>query len=717
MKYRMLWLLFAFAAAAPAGAAEPPGLPLLAPSQQQPHAAHLAAEVLTRYDYKSVSLDIALSEKVFDRYLLALDPAKLYFTQADVDWFAGARSNFGEAIYDENLQVPFDIFNVYERRFSERFAYARELLKQQFDFSISESLQVENGQEAWPDSEEDLCELWRKHVKNDWLRLKLAGNKDDVIRNTLDRRYANFLLHASRTDSEDVFQIFMDTYATSIEPHTDYLGLKASEEFDIQMSLSMVGIGAVLVQKDDYLVIAELLPGGPAALSGKLKIGDRLIGIAQGRTGAMVDVVGWRVEDAADLARGAKGSLVRLEVLPVSAGPEDRHKVVILARNKIDFEEEAARKSILQVQDGAATRHVGVITLPSFYQDIDAKKQGKKNFKSASRDVARLLDELKGDNVEAILVDLRDNGGGSLDEAIEMTGLFIGKGPVVQTRNAEGELDVQSTHDAKPAWSGPLGVLIDRGSASASEIFAAAIQDYGRGIIIGEPSFGKGTVQTIVNLDQMAHSDKPEFGELKMTIAQFFRVNGGTTQLRGVTPDIGLPGSFDTDRFGESSFDNALPWMRIKPANYTPVGDLTRLLPLLQNRHALRTSQDRDFQYLEEDIAALKLERNKAAISLNEAERRKERDTQDARFKSRARDDSDEVTDKHSASEENASVNPSDLPDNGLELGEGDISQELATAKMQREVKDIRLNEAAHILGDEVTLQGADTRLAERAGR
>ena len=416
------------------------------------------------------------------------------------------------------------------------------------------------------------------------------------------------------------------------------------------------------------------------------------------------------------MIRGAKGSVVRLDILPADAGVDGVHRPITLVRNKISLEQQAAKKSIMQVKDGTAVRRVGVISLPTFYQDFDARLKDEKDFKSASRDVARLLGELKKDKVDGVLVDLRNNGGGSLDEAVELTGLFTGNGPVVQERNSQGNVKVKSGNNPKLAWDGPLGVLINRSSASASEIFAAAIQDYGRGIIIGEPSFGKGTVQTVINLDQMAHNIQPKLGGLKMTIAQFFRVNGGTTQLRGVMPDISFPTISDPDNFGESSFGNALPWTQIKAAKYTPAGDLTGLVPLLQSSHKLRVAKDKDFQNLLEDIADFKLQREKHAISLNEAARRNDRDMQEARLRLRAAGGAAEGSGKAKKSAEGdaATAEINALRDSGLESDERNLRDDLAAEKAQKDTRDVLLTEAAHILSDEIELLRAKPQLAAR---
>jgi carboxyl-terminal processing protease len=536
-----------------------------------------------------------------------------------------------------------------------------------------------------------LNELWRKRVKNDWLRLKLAGKEEKAIRETLTKRYDKMQSGLSKINGDDVFQYFMNAYTTAIDPHTSYFGRRAAEEFDISMRLSLVGIGAVLQEKDEYTIIRELVLGSPAMLSGKFKVGDRIVGVGQGKEGAIVDVMGWRLDDTVSLIRGKEDSTVVLDILPVNAGPDSEHKIISLIRKKISLDKQAAKKSILEVKEGKITRRIGVISLPGFYQDFAAHQKGDKDFRSASRDVSRLLEELKKEKVDSVLMDLRNNGGGSLAEAIELTGLFIDKGPVVQQRVTSGSISVENDTQAGLAWDGPLGVLINRASASASEIFAAAIQDYGRGIIIGEPSFGKGTVQSVINLDQLVKSEKPGLGELKMTVAQFFRINGGTTQLRGVTPDISFPAQIDSADFGESSYENALPWTQIKPAEFTPAGDLTIVVPLLQASHDARIGKDKDFQHLSEDIAEANNQRKKNLISLNETERRKERDIQETRIKS------------HGVSK----ISPGNIgarEDDGLQSNERNLDSDLAFEKAQKNSKDVLLNEAAHILSDEVDL-------------
>jgi carboxyl-terminal processing protease len=614
------------------------------------------------------------------------------------------------------------------------------------------------------------------------LRLKLAGKKDADIRTTLDKRYANYMDRLRQLNSEDVFQTFMNAYAMAIEPHTNYLSPRSAENFDIAMKLSLEGIGAVLQRDDDYTAIREIVPGGPAALSSKLKVGDRILSVGQGEGGSLTDVIGWRLDDVVDKIRGAKDTTVRLEVLPADAGPDGKHFTIALVRKKVSIEEQAAKSSVIDVKDGEVSRKIGVISLPTFYQDFDARRRGDKEYKSATRDVARILAELKKQNVDGVLVDLRNNGGGSLSEATDLTGLFIGKGPVVQVRSANGRVEEEQNTDTGMAWSGPLAVLINRNSASASEIFAAAIQDYGRGLIVGENSYGKGTVQNLVDLDQVKGNEKPAFGELKMTIAQFFRVNGGSTQLRGVSPDIAFPLTGDFEQNGEQAFDNALAWTSIAAAGYTPSANLSSVVPMLEARHEARTANDKEWLALQADITDFRKLRKETSISLNEQARREERDEQEKKRLERHPQlaatgakgggattkeniasadpgaNADKSADRNIRRVEIETANPvvtkdkaaaspgkamndqalatqsattvkdkvgnnSDtvvaakdegVTDDGLQADERSLKSDLAEERKRKIEKDVALNEAAHILADEVNLIHADTKLASR---
>ncbi|WP_095448177.1 carboxy terminal-processing peptidase [Ochrobactrum quorumnocens] len=682
-KFVFLFLFLAIIAS-PSHAFEAGPPPDLKPLTQQVQAARLTAEFLSRFHYKPVALDDTLSVKIMNRYIDSLDPDRLIFLRSDIDSFKTSSTEIDDAINQEDLSIPFAIFNIYGQRVVDRMTYARSLLNQTFDFSVQEDYPIVRDKAVWPQSDKDRNDLWRKRVKNDWLRLKLAGKDDATIRETLDKRYENTLARAYKSKSDDVFQIFMAAYTTSVDPHTDYFGANASAEFDIAMKLSLVGIGAVLQERDDYTTIRELVAGGPAQSSGKLAVGDRIVGVGQDENGPIKEVVGLRLDEVVQLIRGAKGSSVRLDILPADAGPDGAHHIISLVRDKISLEKQAAQKTIISVNDRTTTRKIGVITLPAFYEDIEARRKGDMNYRSASRDVAKLVAELKQDKVDGVLIDLRYNGGGSLTEAIDLTGLFVGKGPVVQQRNAKGEVKIESDDLPTPIWNGPLGVLINRGSASASEIFAAAVQDYARGVIIGEPSFGKGTVQTVINLDEVVQNPEAKFGELKLTVAQFFRINGGTTQLRGVTPDINLPGTFNIKTTGESSFDNALPWSQVKAAKYKSFGDMAATILQLQERHDSRVKNKSEFQRFLEDIAALKAQREKTIISLNEATRRDEIFAEANRLKARGKNNDEVDADK----------------DDGLQSNERSLSAEIALEKARKSTKDVLQNEAAAIVGE-----------------
>lgn len=712
-------------------AAKPTGQsgPLLKPAEDQAEAAIWASRFLTRFHYKAVPLDDAMSARMFDAYFESLDGEKLFFLQSDMDRFSGAREQLDDAIFNKDLTMPFAVFNLYLQRVAERTAFSRKQLEKPFDLGVEESYTFDREHAAWASTTAELDDLWRKRVKNDVLRLKLAGKKDEEIRKTLDKRYAGFGDRVSQINSEDVFQTFMNAYATSIEPHTNYLGPRASENFDISMKLSLEGIGAVLQREDEYTAIREIVPGGPASLSGKLKVGDRILGVGQGENGAINDVIGWRLDDVVGQIRGQKDTVVRLEVLPADGGPDAKHEILSLVRKKVSIEEQAAKKQIIEVKDGASTRRLGVIQLPTFYLDFDARRRGDKDYKSATRDTARLLAELKQENVDGVVIDLRNNGGGSLSEATELTGLFIDRGPVVQVRSAQGRVEAEEDQQPGMTWSGPLAVMVNRGSASASEIFAAAIQDYGRGLIIGEPTFGKGTVQMLVDLDNAAQNEKPKYGELKMTSAQFFRINGGTTQLRGVVPDIAFPDGGEAREFGESSYPNALPWSSITPASYEAVADLKPILPMLATRHEARIAQSKEWQYYAEDQAEVKRLRAEKTVSLNEAERRKERDGQEARKKARdaerAAFEKSEKSDvsvasatttaiREGSTAEDADPAVAQATDDGLQADERSIKSQVEREKQARQRKDVALEEAAHILADEVGLIRADTKLAQQ---
>jgi carboxyl-terminal processing protease len=637
----------------------------LTPTNSEAQAAQLSARFLTRFHYDAQPLDDAMSARIYKAYFKLIDGEKVFFTQADMAKFEPLKTKLDTAIWNQDLSAPFSIFNLYVQRAVERMTYARELLKKGFDFTTNENYTFDRKDADWPKDQNELNDLWRKRTMNDWLRLKLAGQSDDDIRKTLDKRYAGYIDRVKQLDGEDAFSTFMTAYAETTDPHTDYLSPRAAENFDIEMKLSLEGIGAVLQARDDYTQIRELVPAGPANQSGKIHVGDRILGIGEGDNGPIVDVIGWRLDDVVKHIRGKKDTTVRLEILPADTGLDGKHEMVTLVRKKVSIEEQAAKKKIVDIKDGDVTRKIGVIELPTFYSDFGARSEGDKDYKSATRDVAKLLGELKAAGVQGVVVDLRNNGGGSLAEANSLTGLFIDKGPVVQVRDAKGKIEVDGDDDPGMAWSGPLAVLVNRGTASASEIFSAAIQDYHRGLIVGEPTFGKGTVQNLIDLDHFSNGDseKPQYGELKMTIAEFFRINGGSTQLKGVTPDIEFPKNGDAKDFGESTYDNALPWTQIAPADYKPVADMNAYMQQLQQLHDTRVAKSPAWNLMLDELTQYKTMRDKTAISLNLATRETERKQQDAmqaafRVRHKAIDGSDAaLTDEDSALDDGLDAN------------------------------------------------------------
>ena len=509
----------------------------------------------------------------------------------------------------------------------------------------------------------------------------------------------------SEIKGDDVFQTFMNAYAAAIDPHTNYLNPRSAENFNLTMSNSLEGIGAVLQKQDDVVLIREIVPGGPASRSA-LKPGDRITAVGQGKTGEMKDIVGWRIDDAVQLIRGAAASQVRLDVIPAEAPLDSKPERLVLTRAKVRLEDQAAKGETitLPASAGQPARQIGVIKLPGFYQDFDARRRGDKNFASATRDITRLLAQFRAQKMDGVVLDLRNNGGGSLSEAIELTGLFIDQGPVVQVRESSGRVSVENDTKAGVAWTGPLAVLVNRGSASASEIVAGAIQDYGRGLIIGETTFGKGTVQNLVDLDRWPANETPRFGQVKLTIAQFFRPGGSSTQNKGVVPDVDFPTSVDASEYGESKYDNALPWTRIAAAPHVQYGNFTSLLGKLDARHNARVAKDIEFQWLIEDVATFRQEKDKKSVSLNEAVRRAERDDFDAKRKARA----------EKRVELGIALDPllQPLSDDGLQASERNVAQDAARDQAAKKITDPLLRESAAILGDAIGLLNADAKLS-----
>ena len=593
----------------------------LLPNKDQERATEIILHIIENYHYRTRVLDDELSSEIFDSYLESMDPNKSFFTLSDIDEFENFRYTLDDALDDSELDPAFNIFRRYRTRVQERVEYALKQLDGEFDFSVDEDYQFDRSELSWPANLE-LNEIWRKRVKNDFLNLKLADKTDDEIRETLSKRYQRLTTSTLQFNASDIFQLFVNAYTSTIEPHTSYFSPRTSENFDISMSLSLEGIGAVLRGDTDYTEVQSVVPGGPADLSELLHDGDKIIGVGQDEDGEIVDVIGWRLDDVVDLIRGPKGSIVRLEVLPKDAGLEGPSKTILITRDEIKLEEQAAKSEIIETD---ASGHMGVITVPTFYSDFAAQARGEPDFKSTTRDVRKLLAEMEAENIDGLIIDLRNNGGGSLSEAIEFTGLFIESGPVVQTKDSTGNIDINRDRDPDIVYGGPLAVLVNRNSASASEIFAGAIQDYHRGIILGEPTFGKGTVQNIVDLNRFSRSNN-DYGRLKTTIAQFFRINGGSNQHKGVIPDIIFPTARFSAEHGERSLDNALPWDEIKPARFVPAQAPLDRFDSAKLHHESRIESDKLFQLLlEEQRLVYEINENKTT-SLQETKRKAERE-------------------------------------------------------------------------------------------
>ncbi|KOR29826.1 peptidase S41 [Achromatium sp. WMS2] len=683
--WSLLWLLPTLMSLTLVQAAEVNKLQPVA-SEQMAKIAMIVTGIVERYHYKKVPLNNALSAKVLARYLDMLDPNRSFFLQSDINSFAVYKNSLDDFLHKGKIQPAFTMFNVYRERVQERVSYALSLLKSDFDFTKNETYVFDRSKEPWLTSTKEMNENWRKRVKNDFLSLRLADKKDSDIRDTLIKRYQGLERRINQFDAEDIFQTFINAYTLSIEPHTGYMSPSTSENFDISMRLSLEGIGAVLRSDNEFTVVQSVVEGGPAELSGQIHTGDKIVGVAQGLDGKMEDIVGWRLQDVVDKIRGPKGSVVRLEVIPHGLTGAVKHKLVTIVRNQIKLEDQAARKLVIQNLEGMGKTKIGVIIIPGFYRDFRGESSGDRNFRSTTRDVERLLDELKSEGVDGIVIDLRDNGGGSLSEATSLTGLFVGRGPVVQVKDSFGKTEVERASDRTVAYAGPLAILVDSNSASASEIFAGAIQDYKRGIIIGEPTFGKGTVQTLVDLNRFSPG-AGNMGKLRLTMAQFFRVNGASTQNRGVIPDIAFSFSHYSKDQRESSLDNALPWAKIAPARYKIKNDVNpKLYPRLRALSEERTKKDVGFVMLDHQRQWLKILENNKMLTLNEKQRRAISGEQEKSLKEERRQYLQSVGIKN--------PKPQDEEDPDSVVNEDE----------RKAISQIQLNEAARILTDLITV-------------
>lgn len=647
----------------------------------------LIVHLMSNYHYLKVPLDDALSQDILDRYLENLDPYKQIFLASDVEAFSVYATRFDDFLRVGYVKPAFDIFRVFRARIKERTYSWLTLLDQEFDYDVEEDYLFNREDAGWPESQAALDELWRKRVKNDLLSLRLSDRSDEQARETLTQRYEGIARRSYQLNSNDVFQLFMNAYTTAVEPHTAYFSPRTSENFKIRMSLSLEGIGAALQTENEHTVVRRLIPGGPAARSNQLKVDDRIIGVGQGLEEEIVDVVSWRLEDVVDLIRGPKNSIVRLEVLHKD-GPSE---IITLVRNTIELDEQAASRSLIELADADGLTRIGVVDVPAFYLDMAAMAEGESDFRSTTRDVRKLITDLVGDSIDGLIIDLRGNGGGSLPEAIELSGLFIETGPVVQVKDSTGKIKVNKDPNPDIAYTGPLVVLVDRHSASASEIFAGAMQDYRRAVVVGEPTYGKGTVQNVVDLNNFVGPDVGKLGQLKVTIAQFFRVNGTSTQHRGVVPDIIFPTALDIEDHGERALDNALPWTTVNATTYQPGPLLDTTVDAVRSRHEHRVKDDAGFHYLLKEARARQAQ-DSNVVTLLMSRRKSEAETRDA-------DQTARLNELRSA----RGLEPLD------QAADGDETADEADAVEQI---DILLDETAKIMADMITIDrdGEDLR-------
>ncbi len=607
-------------------------LPDLEPEPQHKRVTQLVAHILGSNHYRKRELDDSLSSELYQEYLDRLDYNRIYFLSSDISNFEKNRYLLDDYIKVGHIQPAFEIFKVYEKRFGERLAYIYEHLDKEFDYTKDEYLEVNRENAPWPEDRAEQRELWRKYLKYEALNLKLAGKDWAGTVDVLKKRYDNLKRRISQYQSEDVYALFMDTFAGCFDPHTNYFSPKSFDNFKIAMSQSFEGIGARLRMVNEYTVVAEIIPGGPAEKGKSLFVNDKIIGVSQGEDGEMVDVVGWRIDDVVQLIRGKKNTLVRLQLLradlPVDAPPD----TISILRDKVNIEDQSAKSDTLDIVHEGQPFTFGVIKIPTFYSDFDGRRSGLAEYKSTTTDVRRLIQNFDLAKMDGLIIDLRHNGGGFLNEAVDLTGLFIDQGPVVQVRSSSGKVDVEQDDDPGVVYNGPLAVLVDRLSASASEIFAAAIQDYDRGIIIGTQTFGKGTVQNAIDLNRFIKSPDVKLGQIKLTVAKFYRINGGSTQHVGVLPDITFPSRLTFMDIGESATKNALLWDRIDPVNYQTTGYINDYLSDLELRHDLRLRDEKEYLDLLADIENFDEDRQQKLISLNEEKRRADRkkDSQDS---------------------------------------------------------------------------------------
>lgn len=629
---------------------------LIKPKEVHPKKAILLSGLMrSHYAKKGIDKDISIAS--FDAYLKTLDGGKSYFLEPDIESFKPYREKFALMLEEGQVDVPFQIFNIYKQRFTERMNFVDKLLEKEPDFNADEYLETDREKLAWFKTEKDIEEEWRKRIKNEMLGLKLAGKKFDEIKSTLKKRYDRSRKTINQINSEDVFQYAMNSFTESFDPHTNYFSPVNAQNFNMNMKKSFEGIGARLRSQEDYTIINEVMPGGPAFKSKELKKDDKIIAIAQGDKGDFEDVVGWRIDDVITLIRGTKGTTVRLKITPANSPAGAPPKIVRLVRDKIKIEDESAIKKVINTKRDGKDYKIGVISIPSFYIDFNDYQRGNKDYKSTSGDVKKLIGELKSEGIDGLVIDLRNNGGGSLKEAIDLTGLFIKTGPVVQIKDASGDIDVQPDRNPDVTYEGELAVMVNTFSASASEIFAGAIQDYKRGVIIGEQTFGKGTVQSPMGLAEYMRSDDQNQGQINLTISKFYRVTGSSTQNKGVMPDVAFPAMFDRTEVGESSERSALPWDEIRASRFTPTDDITpKRVEKLKKTLDSELKSNKELKELMTEIEDVKKLRKRTKISLNLAKRKIETEEFEKKYKKKSQNDEEENTPNEVESKEKKDV-------------------------------------------------------------
>ena len=678
------------------------GASALAPTSGQSDTLQELIDVIEDRHYASRRYDDGLSAQHFVAYLDALDPQRMFLDAYDIGEFNQWRLELDNAGRRGDLNPAFTIFNRYHAKLKARLERILDTLPatlEGFDYDVDEYLVIDHSTMPWAPDQAELDDRWRKRLKNQALSLILADKPEAEIPDTLARRYQNQLSRLDQYNAQDVFQIYANSLAEQYDPHTNYFSPRRAENFDINMSLSFEGIGAMLQVEDEYAKVTRLIPAGPADKQGELKPSELIIGVGQGDSGPIEDVVGWRLDEVVDLIRGPRDTIVRLEVIP-GKGKTDQRRVIPIRRNEVKLEEQAAQKEIIEFTDEADQTHrIGVIDIPAFYIDFEAYRNGDKNYRSTTRDVQKLVDELVADGVEGLVIDLRDNGGGSLQEANQLTGLFIEYGPTVQIRSAESRVWRDGKRRKSRYYEGPLAVMINRLSASASEIFAGAIQDYGRGIIVGEQSFGKGTVQSLVALQE---------GQLKITESKFYRISGESTQHRGVIPDIQYPSLFDPEQIGESALDNALAWDQIAPARFSRYNDYRAILPTLTDLHEKRAANDPDYLYLQDQVSLAEEARTITALPLRQAGRLEMRDDQEQ--KALAIENKRRVA---KGLERLATLDAEEPADDTDQLEADDPSEGPTHGGDEDQLDDVLLMETGRILVDTITLR-PNTGLASR---